>query len=394
MTLFRMELRKVLSVRLMAVALVICALYIHLFVAQSVRLESKQHPAAEAQAWSHSAARDYGAEIDAQEFAKWQAQFEQLKQDAAEKIAKTPALGTMGFRTWDELMAALDGASDAKSSRIYEALRPAFFSPGDSVLGFQLQSQQHLLEQYGEIATHGWSKLQGADQPSAVEARLKQVVADGTWRSVQDPALTFDGPDYEARLAIAVFLAVLLVVSPMLVSDRVRRMRELQYSTVTGRRLLTTQFFAPITAGFFVSIVVTAAGLVPLARAIEPAMLGNSMSSFLVSYVYRSEWTQGGVVVATAALVVLLGTATSAVAFLLARFSRGFISLIVRLIIAFVLALFLSPYLLGAAFTFSNPLHMLISFPGIETWCAVVFAAICAVSAFAVLRRERSVDCA
>ena len=123
-------------------------------------------------------------------------------------------------------------------------------------------------------------------------------------------------------------------------------------------------------------------------------MLGNSMSSFLVSYVYRSEWTQGGVVVATAALVVLLGTATSAVAFLLARFSRGFISLIVRLIIALVLALFLSPYLLGAAFTFSNPLHMLISFPGIETWCAVAFAALCAVSAFAVLRRERSVDCA
>jgi len=162
---------------------------------------------------------------------------------------------------------------------------------------------------------------------------MEQFTMDYTWR-------------YGRSLAVLAILATLILVSPLIATDRANRINWLQYSSKQGRGILKKQFFAILLSAVMLTtvLVIIFGGIF---STLETWRFWNNGINSFMSYPYH--WlsiTYGQYVLLMVGVIYLFSIGTAIFAFTLSRFSQNMVRLMFKVIPSFVAAQRLSNWVL------------------------------------------------
>jgi hypothetical protein len=244
------------------------------------------------------------------------------------------------------------------------------------------------LEHFYEFFTDP-SRLSGNGQEwsEAYRARLEEIMNTDEVLGILPEHTLSTTYQYAKTLVVLVILTTLLCLSPLLTTDRMRKVYLLQYTSKQGRGIVSKQLAAILLS----SIVLTTALLLVFGAVYATngtqIFWNNYVSSFYSFYITTIRLTFGQYVCVLVFMMYLVGAALSAFVFILSRFSPNYIALIAGLIPVFVAGAMLCNKL------FTAPLN------NFDSGMALFEPVVCAVAlvsgviaAVGVVRREMKID--
>ena len=165
-----------------------------------------------------------------------------------------------------------------------------------------------------------------------------QMLAVDSWpKSLLSRSVMDSTNSYLKYLAQWTAVSVILLLSPTLVRDRLRRTRPLQWSSRRGRRVLHTQLAAGLVSALLLSVVNVTAYAIPfLAQgplALKNCPLGNSVWPTGTPWF---NWTYGQYLAILTGMILALGPGIGAVTLFLSRFSDNYVSMLLKAFPLFV----------------------------------------------------------
>ena len=194
---------------------------------------------------------------------------------------------------------------------------------------------RHMLERYDDprdyLRQHDYFE-------SYTLKEQEQILAVENWpRSLLSGSVMDSTNFYFKYLAQWTAISVILLLSPTLVRDRLRRMRSRQWSSRRGRRVLHTQLAAGLVSALLLGAVNVTAYAIPfLAQGpllLKDCPLGNSI---WVTGTPWFNWTYGQYLVILTGMVLALGLGIGAVTLFLSRFSDNYVSMLLKAFPLFV----------------------------------------------------------
>jgi hypothetical protein len=178
--------------------------------------------------------------------------------------------------------------------------------------------------------------------------RINEIKDSSELLSVMDWSTTFHTWRYAQSLAVLVILITLILVSPLIATDRANRVNWLQYSSKQGRNILKKQFIAVLVsaAGITTILVIIFAGIYGVTTGVY-AFWNNGISSFMSGSFHWLSITYGQYCLLIIGVIYLLSIGTAAFSFILSRFSQNMIRLIFKVIPFFIAAMLLSNLVLN-----------------------------------------------
>lgn len=182
-----------------------------------------------------------------------------------------------------------------------------------------------------------------------------QMLAVDSWpKSLLSSSVMDSTECYLKYLAQWTVISVILLLSPTLVRDRLRRMRFIQWSSRRGRRVLHTQLAAGLISALLLSVVNVTAYAIPFLSqgplALKDCPLGNSVWGSGTPWF---NWTYGQYLTVLTGMVLALGLGVGAVTLFLSRFSDNYVSMLLKVFPLFVvMGGFFATWVIGGAFFF------------------------------------------
>lgn len=182
-----------------------------------------------------------------------------------------------------------------------------------------------------------------------------QMLAVDSWpKSLLSRSVMDSTNSYLKYLAQWTAVSVILLLSPTLVRDRLRRTRPLQWSSRRGRRVLHTQLAAGLVSALLLSVVDVTIYAIPfLAQgplALRDCPLGNSVWDTGIPWF---NWTYGQYLGILTGMVLALGIGIGAVTLFLSRFSDSYVSMLLKAFPLFVaMGGFFATWVMNHAFFF------------------------------------------
>ena len=192
-------------------------------------------------------------------------------------------------------------------------------------------------------------------------------------------------------------ISVILLLSPTLVRDRLRRTRPLQGSSRRGRRVLHTQLAAGLVSALLLSVVNVTVYAIPfLAQgplALKDCPLGNTVWGGGTPWF---NWTYGQYLAVLTGMVLALGLGIGAVTLFLSRFSDNYVSMLLKTFPLFVaMGGFFATWVVNHAFFFHaawDGADFFVS-KGAEAVCIAVLLIVGAALAGWSCFRQRKLEC-
>ena len=225
-----------------------------------------------------------------------------------------------------------------------------------------------------------------------------QMLAVNSWPRSLLSGSVMDSTDYYLKyLAQWTAISVILLLSPTLVRDRLRRTRPLQWASRRGRRILHTQLAAGLVSALLLSAMNMTVYAIPfLAQgplALKDCPLGNSVWAVGTPWF---NWTYGQYLAVLVGMVLALGLGIGAVTLFLSRFSDNYVSMLLKAFPLFVvMGGFFATWVVGGAFFF-RPTWDYAEFyvsKGAEAVCIAVLLIVGAALAGWSCFRQRKLEC-
>ncbi|MDO3413309.1 hypothetical protein QWJ34_26390 [Saccharibacillus sp. CPCC 101409] len=190
----------------------------------------------------------------------------------------------------------------------------------------------NLYDKYAEYEPYLQDYIDHDERPVVAEA-ARRILARHNNSLVPDN-LNGSVSLYATVVGVSVILAALLLVSPPLARDRMRRIYLLHYSSAAGRRMLFIQWAAMAFSACALSLLLVGLSAIPLFAAGVGDYLGASMlvleSGGGLGILY--DITFGQYAMLLAGMIVLLSVGAACFAFLLAKFSTNTMSALVKIV--------------------------------------------------------------
>ena len=198
---------------------------------------------------------------------------------------------------------------------------------------------------------------------------------DQAWRNMLPEELPRALSTYIAYVLIWCALSICLLLSPFVVRDRSSRMRQLQYASRHGRRILRTQ----CTAALLSALLLTTLNLLIFGGLFAAHGIAIFFSCRLYSFMLDAfawfNWPFGLWCLILCVMGYLISLGVALLAFLIAQYSDSYVAMLLKLLPLFILTALLLPGLFVNAFYYSNMLYRLTHLPGIEALLALAIAA-------------------
>ncbi|MEI2666060.1 hypothetical protein [Rossellomorea sp. LJF3] len=160
------------------------------------------------------------------------------------------------------------------------------------------------------------------------------------------------------NIAIVVLISVLLIVSPMFLSDRSKQMTELQYTSRTGRHLFRKKFAAGMFSSFIVMTVLLAVYLSFYSLNDPSAFFEVPINSFIAAH-YWYHLTFFQYIVLSIVAIYVLGFILTIISMGISTLVPSFISLIgIQVIVVLTLLIFGLKYMLSLMVSMGVPIWL------------------------------------
>lgn len=230
----------------------------------------------------------------------------------------------------------------------------------------------------------------GYGQKAYENAARRFFGTDNAWRNILPNQVPEAVGNYMGMLLIWISLSVCVLLSPVLVRDRMCNLRPLQWSARRGRGVFQSQLAAAMLSAFlWTTLNLLIFGGLFLTNGIS-AFFSSRMFSFLMSGFSWVNWSFGVWCLVLIGLCYLICFGAAGLAFFLSRYSGNYVAMLLKLIPLLTVCAILAPKLLIGAFYYQNQLYLLTSVPMIELIAAVVvFVLGLGLCCFAAARMKR-----
>lgn len=386
------EMKKIWNVKLLLSVAVLCALFYSMFMGFYIKYFPNGHSDTEEVDYSIQMTKQYGPTLEADEYAEFIAKTrEELISQAEAYIKNNPVFSKVGIYTYADYEKVHENQAntEAESDAIWTLL-------GDECdfVQFKLQALNSIEENYHYYPEYALKNAISEATGKKELARLTEIQKKEEYRNIMDGWVIENTVTYTIYLAILAVLAVLVFVSPLIVTDRARNVHLLQYTAKRGRRILKHQLIAVILSAFLMTTALILSFGAIYSMNGTWLLWNNGLTSFLnfMATFFWFDITYGQYIVLSIVLLYILCLGAAAIAFVLSRFSQNLITLILKLIPAFGVLGALCFSVFNCTLSSKNALYTGTGIVGIEPIiCGLVLIAGLAVS-FRILRREREVD--
>lgn len=385
MRLLLQELRKIWRPGILAVLVLLGALYYHTFLSFEIQyFPNGIYDAAQLELAAGWAAR-YGPTIEPAELAGLKLQREEAAEAFRKAVAARPECAGAGITDYESYLAYRDEtyqAAERNGGQVDMERERLIQQTAGSTNYALLQELDTFLRMYAqqEAGIPAHLGYRGEDDPPELRrlslARADSVAAGG-WRHGFLPIGVLDATgNYCRGLAVWMLLSTVLLLSPVLVRDRLSRMRSLQWASRQGRRILTVQMAAALLSGCLLPALNLAVfGGIFLGCNGVLAFKDCGLFSVWALQIPWFDWTYGQYLLALGGVLSALSLAAAGLTCFLSRFSAHYVAMLLKALPLFAALTGCSRLLLTEPFFLGNPLGRLLVLPGAEGLAAAALTA-------------------
>ena len=380
MRIMLLEMKKIWNVRLLAAIAIICMLFYIILMSFYIANYPNGHQFTEDAEFSTYMVQKYGATLEEDEFADLLKIKEGLNAELEQIIKDNPVFAEAGITSYADYERIRQGDSTEEEEK------RAFMLFGEEYgfIGFKLQSLGTIIENYERRTEWIGVRMEHYPQNSAVYKRLSEIRDTGEYNNIMDYQALENTKIYLTMLTVLSILCTLILVSPLVVTDRSRKTNLLQYTARKGRRILTSQLAAVIASSLLMTtMLLSVFGFIYSGLGIQ-IYWNQGLTSFFSSETMQVPITFGQYIILMVLLMYLLSAGAAFISFLLSRFSQNTIALIMKLLPVLAVMVFVSITVL------TNFLCM--GRLWLEPAAVILIFLLSMSAAIFVLRRERRVD--
>ena len=224
-----------------------------------------------------------------------------------------------------------------------------------------------------ERRTQAVSNRREDGQPEAMVRREAELASAEMAHSLLPSSVKHSTQEYGKDLAVWCVLSIVLLLSPTLVRDRLRRTRAMQWTSRRGRKVLNVQMGATLLSGVLLTLINYAVYLGPFLSTGALQFWDCPLVTVWLTSNPWFDWTYGQYVLVLLGLTLVLALAASGFTVVLSQFSSSYVAMLLKGIpLIFVLCWGLVPWLVKGAGRFSNRAVQLIGAPGTEFACGAL----------------------
>ena len=336
----------------------------------------------------------YGTTMEPEERAQLDGQLEELEAEFAVQAAEIPG-------------AAEAGITDYESYLTWDAAHQTGLTEEEHQLGFAVYSKTNLamveelirfMENYDTLAAGETPEVWGgevgeyspAHQPSV--QRVEDVRAEGVFGFL--PVAAIDSADnFFHYFAIWCVFSAVLLLSPTLVRDALRRTKAMQWTSRRGRWVLNAQMGAALLSGALLTLLNCAVYLVPFLATGALRFWNCSLVSVWNAEFPWFDWTYGQYLLILLGLTFLLTLAASGFTVVLSQFSASYLAKLLKAIPPiFVLCWGVVPWIMAGAGLFSGSPVRRTGLPGTEFICGALAVLLALALCLLTIRRQRKAE--
>lgn len=336
----------------------------------------------------------YGTTMEPEERAQLDGQLEELEAEFAVQVAQIPG-------------AAEAGITDYESYLTWDTAHQTGLTEEEHQLGFAVYAKTNLamveeliefMENYDTLAAGETPEVWGgevgeyspAHQPSI--RRVETVRTEGVFGFL--PIAAIDSADnFFHYFAIWCVFSAVLLISPTLVRDALRRTRAMQWTSRRGRGVLNAQMGAALLSGALLTLLNCAIYLGPFLATGALRFWNCSLVSVWNAEFSWFDWTYGQYLLILLGLTFLLTLAASGFTVVLSQFSASYVAMLLKAIpLIFVLCWGVVPWIMAGAGLFSGRPVRRTGLPGTEFICVALAVLLALALCMLTVRRQRRAE--
>ena len=385
MWLFLQEWKKIWRPGLLAIVLLLGAMYYYMFSSFYVEYFNDGPTAQASFDLAVEWVEKYGPTMEPSERAELDGQLAQEIQRFNEQLASWPGAAELGLTDYETFQAKyIQSSSDLETQRLLDDIM-------NTSNYYRAKKLENFIANYDWHAENPWDQRDDFDAMNpAQQARLLELEKGG--RGFLPRCVVQSTLEYARKLAVWTVLGVVLLLSPTLVRDRLHRMRAAQWASRRGRRVLNVQFAAGACSAF----VLTAAGIALYAIpfvAQGPLVLAQCpLFDWTFSVYPWFDGTYGQYLAALVLLLLGLGTATGMLTVFFSRYSGNYVAMLLKAVPLFVvLGPLIGSWLMTWPFWFRGLVNDVYSTVprGAEAACVVFLLAVGAIFLLTACHRQK-----
>ncbi|MEA5040896.1 MAG: hypothetical protein VB086_13830 [Clostridiaceae bacterium] len=386
MELLLQELKKIWRPAILAVIILLGAIYYYLFPEFYIQYFNNGDSAEASFSLSAEWAEKYGSTLEADERAELDAQLAAEQTRFAEELKAYDEPAEYGFSDWESFDAFQqayykqasenDGETDMVTEEvIWKMIRGTNYFTVDTLI-----SVMKFYDNLADDIPPNLNYVGSGDSAATYEKTIARVAVIKTSDRVHGylPFGMLDSTNsYLKYLAVWAVLSVVLLLSPTLVRDRIRHMRAAQWSSKTGRRVLNIQFAAAGISALALTLVNLVIYAIPFLLQ-HPLIFKNfQLFSFQIFWIPWFDWTYGQYLIVMALMIVVLAIAAGGLTVFLSQYSGNYVAMLLKALPLFAaLAYISSSWIMDQAFFAGNALSKALAMPRAEFLSAAALAAL------------------
>lgn len=385
MRLIKFEFMKIWRPSVLLALLVLGLVFGYMFLAFPLQHFPNGHPETESYLLLKHWTEKYGTTMDETEYANATIEKTELVNEINSFIKTNSQFSNAGINSYDELCVISSKETDWTGNEL--AAWELFYSADSKWLGYRIASLEKALDAYDVR----YSALDAKDKKYTAneQLRISDLISGDKLDGIMPYAAIDNLQDYSRWSITFILLSVLILLVPTITRDRLVNLRQLQWSSKCGRKILNAQFMAMMFS-VIVLVVIELAVLTAAYSTLETQTFwGNPINSFFHSQIYWFDLTYGQYVWCIFGIVGLLSLGTMGVTFVLSRYSGNYISLLFKTVPIFVLLALFTKGVIVNLLSFSNTLSALTGIVGIEFLGAFAIYFVTMLLCAIVLRREK-----
>lgn len=336
------ELRKIVNPGIVAAILLLGIVYYFLFPEFYIQYFCNGANAEAEFALSAEWVARYGVTIEASERLELDAQLADEMEVFRQGLASMPEALEARITDYDSFCEYTDkyleqaAANGSVADMEQERLRWQIMSGTNY---YRVQALEQFLEAY-DMADHnvGSGRALPDYYTDAMRRRDSELMQSGQKYGFF-PTCVYDSTrEYGRYLAVWCVLSIVLLLSPVLVRDRLFRTRPLQWSSGCGRPVLRIQMTAACIAAFVVTVVNLVVYGIPFLRQDPMIFKDCGLESLWGSATPWFDWTYGTYLLFFVGLIFILSMAAALLTVFLSQYSGNYIPMLLKALPLFVVA--------------------------------------------------------
>ena len=397
MKLFLWELRKIWRPGILAAILLLGAVYYWMFPEFYIEYFCNG-PDAEAQFQLASGwVAQYGPTLEPEERAELDGQLAEELETFNEQIAAIPEAAAAGLTDYRTFCTFRDdyytdtAASGGDADMDLESLVQRVYSGTNWYIIEEIQNTMDLYDAHEKDRTTEIPNWEAMGQPEAMVRRADQLTVPESAHSLLPLPVKESTREYGKDLAVWCVLSIVLLLSPTLVRDRLRRTRAMQWTSRRGRSILTTQMAAALCSALVLTVVNLVIYAIPFLAQGPLQFHACGLDGIWAWGTPWFDWTYGTYLIVLAGMILALSLAAAGFTVFLSQYSSSYIAMLLKALPLFVaVGAVLGSWLLNQPFCFRRFWETGPWMPkGTETAVIVILVSVSVLLCALTCRRQR-----